>query len=162
MIVSRVCSPPEHGAEVRVGDGETHHGQDVGDQEEDDLITVIIPGLARVTIRPHHQTRRPVSVLAVEDGGGVEQGGGGEDDGHGPDSGQHARGHAEGEVRGPGPGDGHVALHCNGCHRQHRGHDTHVCHEVCHSTKVSSKHPVSENIFCLNEKVNESLPTCSS
>ena len=38
-LVCRLAVPPEDAAQVAVGDGEAHHGNDVGHQEEDDLRT---------------------------------------------------------------------------------------------------------------------------
>ena len=50
---------PEYSAEVAVRDGEAHHGQHVGHQEEDNLVAVVQQGGAGVTIRPHHDTGCP-------------------------------------------------------------------------------------------------------
>ena len=47
------------------------------------------------------------------------------------------------EVRRPGPGDGHVALHGNGGHGEDRRHDGHVGHEVRHLAEDQSEYPVS-------------------
>ena len=55
-----LLSLPEDGAEVAVGDGETQHGQHVGDQEEDQLVTVIQQRGAGIPIRPQDQTCSPV------------------------------------------------------------------------------------------------------
>ena len=42
LVIRLVVVPgPEDGAQVAVRDGETHHGQHVGHQEEDNLITVV-------------------------------------------------------------------------------------------------------------------------
>ena len=38
-LVCRLAVPPEDAAQVAVGDGEAHHGDDVGHQEEHDLRT---------------------------------------------------------------------------------------------------------------------------
>ena len=50
------------------------------------------------------------------------------------------------EVRRPGPGDGHVALHGDGGHGEDRRHDGHVGHEVCHPAEDQSEYPVPVNI----------------
>ena len=48
-------------------------------------------------------------------------------------------------MRSPGPGDGHVALHGNGGHREDRRHDGHVGHKVRHPAEDQSEYPVSVN-----------------
>ena len=98
---------------MAVGDGETNHGQHIGDQEEDDLVTMVKERLTGITIRPYlqilvvqpnickyfyHETGCPVLVIAVEHRVGVEQGGSCQDDGDGPDGAQHAGGGLDGEV----------------------------------------------------------------
>ena len=47
-------------------------------------------------------------VVVIADGGGVEEGGDGDHHGDWPDARHEEAGEGEGEVRRPGPGDGHV------------------------------------------------------
>ena len=145
---------------MAVDDGESHHGDDVGDQEEgdlevmiedsdgggEDLIAVVEEGDAGVPVRPDDETG--VSGLvsgagAVEDRGGVDQAGSGHGYGHHPDHAQHHGGRLLGEVRGPGPGDGHVPLHRDGRHQADRRHYGHVRHEVRHAAEDGSEGPIS-------------------
>ena len=48
---------------------------------------------------------------------------------------------------GPGPGDGHVALHGDGGHGEDRRNDGHVGHEVGHLAEDHPENPVSGNII---------------
>ena len=79
---------------MTVGDGEAHHGDDVGDEEEDDLVVMIHQGLAGVSIRPDHDTGCPghQHVITIADCGGVEEGGDSYDDGSDPDADEEAGG----------------------------------------------------------------------
>ena len=72
---------------MAVGDGQPHHGQHVGHQEEDELIDVVQQGFRRVSIWPDHQTGSSwmVKITAIADGGGVEEGGDGNQDANRPD-----------------------------------------------------------------------------
>ena len=47
-------------------------------------------------------------VVVIADGGGVQEGGHGDHHGDWPDARHEEAGEGEREVRGPGPGDGHV------------------------------------------------------
>ena len=69
--------PPEGPAEVAVGAGEAEEGQDVGDQQVDDLVDVVHQGDVRLPVRPEQEAGGGGGdvVVVVRLGGGVEQGG---------------------------------------------------------------------------------------
>ena len=69
-----------------VGDGETQEGEDVGDQEEDDLVHVVHEGCGLRSIRPDNDTGRGIVIAVV----GLR---GGEQDGR---AGQHRAEHPDG------------------------------------------------------------------
>ena len=62
LVVLLTVVGPENCAEVAVGDGQPHHGDHVGHQEEDHLVAVVQQGRARVSVWPHHDTRGPANT----------------------------------------------------------------------------------------------------
>ena len=62
LVVLPTVVGPENRAEVAVGDGQPHHRDHVGHQEEDHLVAVVQQGRARVSVWPHHDTRGPANT----------------------------------------------------------------------------------------------------
>ena len=93
-------------AEVGVGDGETQEGEDVGDQEEDDLVNVVHEGGGLRTIRPDHDTGcgRVIVITMVGLRGGEHQGGAGQHRADRPD-GHHQYRQSTGAHLSGGAGD---------------------------------------------------------
>ena len=102
--------PPEHSSQVAVGDGQPHHGQHVGQHEEDELVDVVQQWFRGITIWPNHQTGSSwlFNIVAIADSGGVEEGGDRNEDADGPDDSEEYWSSLDGEVRSPRSSNGHI------------------------------------------------------
>ena len=83
--------PPEHSAEVSVGDGEPEQRQDISHQEEHHLVHMVHEGGVGRTIWPYKETGggsvlATLNITMVRLGGGEEDGGAGNDRADCPDT----------------------------------------------------------------------------
>ena len=101
---------PQDSAEVGVGDGETEEGQDVGHQEEDDLVHVVHERGGLGSIRPHNDAGcgRVVPVTVVGLDGGEQDGRAGQQRADRPD-GEHQEGQTSWTHLSSGAGDCQVS-----------------------------------------------------
>ena len=106
--------PPQSPAQIGVGEGEAHQGQDVGHQEVDDLVHVVHQRDVRLPVRPDQQAGGGAGLVGrVGLGGGVEESRRGQDRADTPDGDD---GEAEGDVCAGhvlGAGDYSVPATCN-------------------------------------------------
>ena len=102
---------PENSTKVAVGDGQAHHGQHIGHQEEDDLVDVVQQRFWRITIRPDHQASCSwmAIILLIVDGDGVEKSGDGNQDAHKPDENEWWGCRFQRKMRWPWPHYSHVS-----------------------------------------------------
>ena len=88
---------PEYSTQIDVGDGHPHQGDEIGEQEEDQLVHVIHEGGRGRAVWPDDQAGCDGHVSAIGDGCGEDQGGAGQGCADGPDGDEDGGGGEGGE-----------------------------------------------------------------